>query len=167
MILLIPIDERVARALEKGCDEFEKTYHASPGDNLALVREVVDQTLALLARAPRDPPWGGFLAVDEERAAIIGTCGFRTGPGPGGVVEIAYFTFPAFEKKGYATRMARRLIALAEGAIEVRQVIAHTRPERGASTRVLEKAGMVLVGEVEDPEDGRVWRWVAPDRQEW
>ena len=55
--------------------------------------------------------------------------------------------------------MATKLIELASGSAAVRRIIAHTLPETNASTRVLEKAGMTFVGEVIDPEDGRVWRW--------
>lgn len=53
---------------------------------------------------------------------------------------------------------AQTLIRLAVGSPEVRQIIAHTLPETNASTRVLKKVGMHFVGEVLDPEDGRVWR---------
>ena len=60
--------------------------------------------------------------------------------------------------------MARKLIALARAVPVVRSVVAHTLPQRNASTRVLEKAGMQYVGEVEDPEDGRVWRWCCDVR---
>ena len=38
-------------------------------------------------------------------------------------------------------------------------VRAHTLPERNASCRVLTKCGFKLIGEVNDPEDGPVWRW--------
>jgi RimJ/RimL family protein N-acetyltransferase len=55
--------------------------------------------------------------------------------------------------------MARKLVELARRSAAVRRVIAHTLPETNASTRVLEKVGMTFVGEVMDPEDGRVWRW--------
>jgi RimJ/RimL family protein N-acetyltransferase len=64
-----------------------------------------------------------------------------------------------FEGQGYGTKMAEKLIAIAAASPEVCRVIAHTLPERNASTRILEKVGMKLVGEVNDPEDGRVWRW--------
>src|SRR4051812_50018333 len=55
--------------------------------------------------------------------------------------------------------MAAKLIALARASRSVRRIIAHTMPERTASGRVLEKAGMRFDGEVIHPEDGRVWRW--------
>ena len=55
--------------------------------------------------------------------------------------------------------MARKLVDLASTSAAVKQVVAHTLPETNASTRVLEKVGMVFAGEVMDPDDGRVWRW--------
>ena len=48
---------------------------------------------------------------------------------------------------------------MATYAAEVQRLIAQTLPESDASTRVLEKAGMDFIGEENDPEDGRVWRW--------
>lgn len=50
----------------------------------------------------------------------------------------------------------------AHGADPARRTRAHTLPERNASTRVLEKCGFTLVGEVVDPDDGVVWRWERP-----
>ena len=100
-----------------------------------------------------------FIVVDEATREVVGSCGFKAAPSPDGSVEIAYFTYPGFEGRGYATKMARKLIPLASSSALVRQVIAHTLPETNASTRVLAKAGMTFVGEVIDPEDGRVWRW--------
>ena len=54
--------------------------------------------------------------------------------------------------------MAAGLVERAERAIEVRRVRAHTRPEKNASTRILEKLGFERIGEIIDPEDGPVWR---------
>jgi RimJ/RimL family protein N-acetyltransferase len=73
-------------------------------------------------------------------------------------VEIAYFTFPGFEGRGIATEMARFLVERAREDERVRVVVAHTMPERNASTRVLEKIGMTYAGEAEEG-DERTWRW--------
>jgi hypothetical protein len=35
---------------------------------------------------------------------------------------------------------------------------------RNASTRILERIGMTLIGEVVDPDDGLVWRWETQSR---
>jgi RimJ/RimL family protein N-acetyltransferase len=114
----------------------------------------------MLARAPREPQFGGYLAVDQSDS-VVGTCGFRTGPSVEGEIEIAYFTFPPYEGRGYATEMAAKLIGIALASSSVRRVCAHTLPKRNASTRILEKVGMHLFGPVEDPEDGIVWRWLV------
>jgi RimJ/RimL family protein N-acetyltransferase len=74
-------------------------------------------------------------------------------------VEIAYSTVPGFEGLGVATEMAAELARIALQSPAVRCVIAHTLPEENASGRVLQKVGMTKVGEVIDPEDGKVWRW--------
>ncbi|MGZ8997337.1 MAG: GNAT family N-acetyltransferase [Allosphingosinicella sp.] len=126
------------------------------GGETNAAREILTRTLGLLARDPRPDPWGCYLAVDGDET--VGTCAFKSAPNEAGEVEIAYMTFPDFERRGYATAMAAELtrIALEAGAP---MVIAHTLPEESASTRVLRRDGFSHAGEVTDPEDGLVWRW--------
>lgn len=124
----------------------------------AIQRVLAGTSLTATSDSPRDP-WGGYFAVDEDTREVVGSCAFKTPPTAEGTVEIAYFTYPPFEGRGYATEMARKLVELATQAGTVGSVIAHTLPETSASTRVLEKAGLALVAEVTDPEDGPVWRW--------
>ena len=158
-ITLLAIDNRIAQVLKAGAAEFTTGFGAYLGNCEALVFEVVQQTLSMLAAVPREAPWGGYLTVDADSALVVGTCGFKSGPATDGSVEIAYFTFPEFEGKGFATAMAEKLILLALASPSVRHVIAHTLPEPNASTHILEKVGMRWLGETVDPEDGRVWRW--------
>jgi RimJ/RimL family protein N-acetyltransferase len=40
--------------------------------------------------------------------------------------------------------------------------IAHTLPEENASNRALRRNGFTFSGEVDDPEDGLIWRWEKP-----
>lgn len=102
------------------------------------------------------PPWIGYLAVVGGKC--IGACAFK-GPPQAGRVEIAYFTFPEFEGRGFAKRMAQQLVALAVSADPELLVAAQTRPEENASTSVLKRLGFVLAGALEHPEDGLVWEW--------
>jgi RimJ/RimL family protein N-acetyltransferase len=126
---------------------------------LDLLRTVGQQTVAMLQRTAATTPWTGYLAVDREHQIVIGTCAFTAPPDPEGVVEIAYFTFPPFERRGYGSAMAAGLVELAQGITAIRRVRAHTLPEGNASTRILEKLGFERVGETLDPEAGQVWRW--------
>jgi RimJ/RimL family protein N-acetyltransferase len=56
--------------------------------------------------------------------------------------------------------MASELTTRAKSSSAVERVIAHTRPERNASTRVLEKSGFQRDGEIVDPVFGLVWRCI-------
>jgi RimJ/RimL family protein N-acetyltransferase len=130
-----------------------------PGEHEALIEQLIEQTRRHYGPTPRPYPWQSYLASDPATGMIVGTCAFKTPPDAEGCVEIAYFTFPGFEGKGYATAMARALVKLAREASDAVRIIAHTLPETNASGSVLRKAGMRLVGEVVEPEDGLVWRW--------
>ena len=117
--------------------------------------ELLTQTLALLTADPRPHPWGCYLA--EADGAVIGTCAFKSAPTSAGEVELAYMTFPAFEGRGHATEMIALLAAIADSAGVL--PIAHTLPEENASNKALRRNGFTFDGEVDDPEDGLVWRW--------
>lgn len=150
-------------ALEQTLANSAEYMQALAEDNWAqvadLVHQVIGRTLVVTPVSVNELQWGGYFVVDEGTREVVGSCAFKAPPSEEGTVEIAYFTYPGFEGRGYATAMARKLIALASTSAAVRQIVAHTLPETNASTRVLEKVGMRLVGEVNDPEDGRVWRW--------
>lgn len=154
-LTLIPIDDAVIGAARTSAAALERAVERSLGDSGQLYCAIVDQTGRLLASKPRDPEWGCFLVADDSVATIIGSCGYKYAPAADGSVEIAYGIFPPHEGQGHATAVARELVARAGR----RKVIAHTLPERNASCRILEKLGFACVGEVEDPEDGPVWRW--------
>lgn len=128
----------------------------SPADQA----EVSPDWLARLSAAPSADPWThGFAVVLKTSGAVIGSCGYKGPPGADGVVEIAYGVDAEHQGRGYATEAAEALVRHAFESPLVGLVCAHTRPEENASTRVLTRCGFRWVGEVNDPEDGRVWRW--------
>ena len=73
----------------------------------------------------------GYLALQDTN--VVGTCAFTASPREG-KVEIAYFTFPAFEGRGIGTAMARKLIQIARADVPAIIVTAQTLPRRNAST---------------------------------
>jgi [ribosomal protein S5]-alanine N-acetyltransferase len=116
---------------------------------------VVASTVQVYARGYVEP-WVGYLAI--EGGKCVGGCGF-TSPPAEGVVEIAYFTFPDFERRGIATRMVQRLISIAEECDPSVRITAHTLSEESASNHILRKLGFAFTGTVEHPEDGKIWEW--------
>jgi RimJ/RimL family protein N-acetyltransferase len=159
MITLLALDQIAWTRVADNPGAFAAEHTLTLGAEPDLLRTVGQQTVALLQRTGATTPWTGYLAVDREQGIIIGTCAFTAPPDVEGVIEIAYFTFPAFEGRGYATAMGAGLVELAEGATGIRKVRAHTLPERNASTRILEKLGFDRTGAAVDPEVGQVWRW--------
>jgi RimJ/RimL family protein N-acetyltransferase len=123
-------------------------------------KEVSPDWLARLESASEPDAWLlGFRLVAPSNGQALGTAGFKGPPSVEGVVEIAYGIAPEHEGQGYGTEAAEALTKYAIASGEVRLVRAHTMPETNASTRILTKNGFAFVGEVIDPEDGRVWRW--------
>ncbi len=125
--------------------------------------EVVEATTQLYRAFGYEPPWIGYLAIEE--GTCVGLCGFKSPP-QNNRVEIAYFTFPGHESRGVATRMASELIRLALDNMPAVTVAAQTLPEENASTSVLKKLRFRKVDIVEHPEDGLVWEWHLSDDSE-
>ena len=137
---------------EKLASELAPGFGGDPG----AAREILLQTVDFLTREPRADPWGSYIGYAGETPVALGA--FKSAPDGTGAVEIAYMTFPSHEGKGYARAMVPTLYALAtrHGAS---LVVAHTLPQENASNRALRSSGFAFSGEVEDPEDGPVWRW--------
>lgn len=122
--------------------------------------EVLRATRELYSNVGFEEPWIGYLALADE--TLVGTCGFKSSPRDGRV-EIAYFTFPAFEGRGFASAMAAELVALAQQHSSPLVIAAQTLPERNASHSVLEKLEFRHVDTIDHAEDGTVWEWKLRD----
>lgn len=158
-IQLVRLDQAIEESLMNNPDYINAMVEENWAQVADHVYRLVGRTLTARPVSIDTLAWGGYFVIDTETREVVGSCAFKGEPTEEGIVEIAYFTYPDFQGQGYATSMAYKLIDLAAGSTSVRQVIAHTLPQANASTRVLEKVAMSFVGEVVDPDDGRVWRW--------
>jgi ribosomal-protein-alanine N-acetyltransferase len=145
--------------IEANLDSYCAKHNVSVGYDGKLTCDTAALWKKFMLSVGAVPPWIGYLVVDKAIRTIVGTCAFKGGPNRDNTVEIAYFTYPDREGKGYATAMAQALIKIALSQPQVPHIIAHTLPLSNASTKVLQKVGMTFVGDVIDPEDGPVWRW--------
>ncbi len=162
-LTLIPSAAEHFLALIESSERFEQVtgMRVAPALRGYLVSDDVSPAwVAALREAHGPDPWRwGFFVRHRESGNVIGTAGFKGPPDAAGMVEIAYGVVPAYEGRGYATEAAAALVRFASQQSAVRLIRAHTRPQPNASTRVLEKCGFRRMAEVDDPEDGLVWRW--------
>ncbi len=108
--------------------------------------------------------WSLGFQMQLHDGQTVGGCAFKGPPDGEGAVELGYGIEPEFQGQGYATEAVEVLVAFAASKQGVRKVRAHTKPENGASQRVLTKCGFDRLGMVEEPEDGLVERWERPVR---
>ena len=108
---------------------------------------------------PSPTGWPSYFFIHPKEEALVGSGGFKNTPDDSGVVEIGYEIAAEYMNRGFATEAARGMIDYAFSHEQVKAVIAHTLAEANASNKVLQKVGMTFAGEVEDPQDGKVWRW--------
>lgn len=165
-LVLTPYSPTHLLALIEGQERFEGCFGLPAAEGLReffVSDEVSPVWLAQLRESVVQDPWvHGFAIVHREERLVVGIVGFKGPPDGDGMVEIAYGIVPAFQGRGYATEAAQECTAFAFADGRVRLVRAHTLPTPNASTRVLQKCGFTRTGEVEDPEDGPVWRWERP-----
>ncbi len=90
---------------------------------------------------------------------LVGSCGYKGEPDEEGRVEIGYEIKPSHQNMGIATEAARALVVRAFKRSAVKKVIAHTLPEVGYSTQLLQKIGFTRTDDFRDPDDGLMWRW--------
>ncbi len=161
-IELIPLDGPLLHRLAADPAAWAPEAGVEVAGTADRVQSVATATIAHHRGSEPPLPWAGYLAVDARDRRLVGTCAFKGPPDHGGAVEIAYFTFPEYEGRGYARAMALALSDIAAEHDSVRTLRAHTLPEVNASGRILTRLGFVNLGAVIDPEDGTVWRWERP-----
>lgn len=103
--------------------------------------------------------WWTYLPVHRKDNQLIGSCGYKGKPTPEGNVEIGYEIMHTYRNRGLATELAQALIDHAFQTAGVKSVTAHTLAEDNATTKVLQKCGFQKVEEINDPDDGLLWKW--------
>jgi len=115
----------------------------------------LERTREALAVDPGMTEWGPRLFFADSE--LVGWGGFKGAPA-GGRVEVGYEIAPERQGRGLATAALQAMVAEAFTDDRVREVVAHTLPERNASNRVLEKAGFGFDGEAVE-RGAAVWRY--------
>jgi len=161
---LIPCEPRHFEAILEDRRRLERMLGATVFDDWFDFPGVASiETMRVLHEHLRANPdvfgWWTYLFVHAGDGVLIGMGGYKGRADEAGMVEIGYAIVPAYRGRGLATEAARGLIDHAFAHEHVNRVDAHTLAERIASTRVLERAGMRLMGAVDDPDHGEIWCW--------
>ncbi len=125
----------------------------------AAAREAMQPCYEHLKSHPEDLGWWTYLFINKSDRTLIGLGGFKGAVNEEGIIEIGYAIAPAYRRKGLAVEASHGMIKYAFTNPQLKKIYAHTLPEYNASTGVLEKIGMNLIGAVNDPVDGEIWRW--------
>jgi [ribosomal protein S5]-alanine N-acetyltransferase len=102
--------------------------------------------------------WLAYLPVLRSENMLVGSCGYKGNPA-NGMVEIGYEVAEGYRGKGLATEIANALINHAMQKSGIDRVQAHTLAAENESCSVLKRCGMQKMEEIEDPGDGKIWRW--------
>jgi RimJ/RimL family protein N-acetyltransferase len=124
--------------------------------NNPLCKESLDMCIEFYKRVGFNPPWICYYV--EENGEIIGNAAFKGRP-INNTVEIAYGTMEAYRQKGVGTKICKKLVELSLATDPSVRITARTLPENNYSTKILRKNKFILLGTVNDPEDGDVWEW--------
>jgi ribosomal-protein-alanine N-acetyltransferase len=103
--------------------------------------------------------WHRYVLLRDEQGAgwtLIGAVGGF--PKADGDVEIGYSTLPEFQRRGYATAAAKKLVAWLLRQKSVRSVSAQTLARLLESVKVMERCGMLPAGHGDEPESVRYRR---------
>lgn len=147
------VDEQwpVLSTLLGGVDFAENWFHFP--EAFAWMRDYASEN-------PTDMGWWNYIMIHKEDARVIGTCGFKGGPGFDGMVEIGYEVAVVYQGRGLATEATRALCTYAFTFESVQAINAHTLAEENASAHVLRNNGFQFIEEKIDIEDGLIWEWV-------
>jgi len=121
-----------------------------------LCKETLTMCIEFYKRVGFNPPWICYYV--EENGELVGSGAFKGKP-INNTVEISYGTMEAHRQKGIGARICRQLVDLSVATDPSVRITARTLPENNYSTQILRKNKFILLGTVNDPEDGEVWEW--------
>jgi len=108
------------------------------------------EAMPLLAKARSETEgFGAWVMIERATNTVVGDVGFL-GPPEDGVVEIGFSVLPDRRRRGYATEAVRALLEWVLRQPGVRAVVARSDADNLASAGVLEGAGFVRTGEIDD-----------------
>ena len=157
---LIPCDIEILKAAIQGNEILAKEIRVTIQDDwtefgVSALKYALDR----LTENEEEHNWWTYFPIHRQDNKLIGSGGYKGKPTEKGTVELGYEIAPAYRNRGLATEMTKGLIENAFKNGRVKAIIAHTLGQETASTKVLQKCGFEKVEEINDPDDGLIWKW--------
>lgn len=151
-LVLVTVEQLLSR--ERGATPVPLAFD-DPHDLLRAEHSPLNYRIPQVRADPSVNPWLVRLAVVRLPVpVIVGQVNFHDRPDGRGMVEIGYSILPAHRRQGYAREVAMTMWDFAASHPDVSVLRATVRPDNEASLRIIRGAGLVHVGEQDDPEDG-------------
>ncbi|WP_108245991.1 GNAT family N-acetyltransferase [Muricauda brasiliensis] len=157
---LIPCNSEILKAAIEGNDSIAQKLGVVIQENWTEFGVgALQYSLDKLTENEDEKDWWTYFLIHKKDNRLIGSGGYKGKPTSDGTVELGYEIAPAYRNKGLATEMTKGLIENAFKKSSVKTIIAHTLGYENPSTKVLLKCGFEKVEEINDPEDGPIWKW--------
>ncbi|MBS1523290.1 MAG: GNAT family N-acetyltransferase [Bacteroidetes bacterium] len=119
-------------------------------------RESIFMCVDFYKRVGYNPPWICYYV--QQNGNLVAAAAFKGQP-VNNKVEIAYGTFPQYQKQGIGTLIAKMLVDLSLQTDPSIRITAQTLKEENYSVRILRKNNFQLIGTAIDEDEGEVWEW--------
>jgi len=157
---LIGCNSEILKAGIDGNENLETLLAVHVPDNWSeFGKTYLEYSLQKLTENTEESGWLTFFPIHKQDNKLIGSGGYKGKPTEIGTVEIGYEIAPGYRNKGLATEMTEALISNAFKDNRVKTVIAHTLAQENASTKILINFGFEKIEEINDPDDGLIWKW--------
>lgn len=157
---LIPCDMQILQSAIQGNEILAKKMNVIVQDNWTEFGVgALQYSLDKLSESEEEKNWWTYFPIHKQDNKLIGSGGYKGKPTADGTVELGYEIAPDYRNLGFATEMTKGLIENAFKDERVKLILAHTLGQDNPSTKVLLKCGFKKVEEINDPDDGLIWKW--------
>jgi len=119
-------------------------------------RESIFMCVDFYKKVGFNPPWICYYVQLDDN--LVAAAAFKGQP-VNNKVEIAYGTFPQYQKQGIGSQIAQMLVQISLQTDPSIRITAQTLKEENYSVRILRKNNFKLIGTAIDEDEGEVWEW--------